>query len=85
MTLAVSLHHITERKARSREALPIRPGSVRWPSNCSRLFFYQSPPMETFSDPNSGTTDSAGWIVHGSKGAPRFAVLPTRKDADWHC
>ena len=75
-------------KRRSREALLIRPGSVRWPSNCGRLFFYRSLSMVTLSDPSDPNSDiiaSAGWIVHGPKGAPRFAVLPARKDADWHC
>ncbi len=53
---------------------PISAAAVRWPRDCQRLFFYQS-----------RYVGRVGWIVHGARGAPRFARPPARTYADWHC
>ena len=65
---------VNPRVRRETRVYPIRAAAVRWPRDCRRLFFYQRPDR-----------DSVGWIVHGARGIPRFADLPARTYADWHC
>lgn len=61
-------------RARSRR---VTAASVKWPSDCSRLFFYRSW--------NASSNSWNGWILPAAK-PPKFVSLPTSVGgSDWHC
>jgi Tol biopolymer transport system component len=66
---------VTNTAGRFSRATPILAASVRWPVDCSHLFIYKSAGIPT-----------AGWIIPGAHGKPRFVQLPHQFDGgDWHC